>query len=118
MPQTSFGNARDVFQILDAGPDGAFVLVQVLDGSTLFFDKNKETLIADGAGALAPNNRNGFQLKATQGIFFTWWTGIMWGRSDTVQGLINAAVVFKKKKCGCDGGGKGDDPQPGFDEGL
>lgn len=116
MPQQGFGTTTDVRQILDAGPDGAWCLLQVLDASVLFFDKTKETLLADGMGAATPNSRQGFQLKAAQGIFFTWWTGIMWGRTDTVQGLINAAVVYKPKKCGCGGAKSDETPQPGFDE--
>jgi hypothetical protein len=124
MPQKSFGSNNDVSIILDAGPDGAFVALQVLDNSTLFFDKTKESLLTAGAGAAAPNLTQGFQLLKANGVFTTWWTGKMWGRSDTVQGLINAAVIFqaRKGKCGCGSGkcGGGDDPanpQPGFDEG-
>jgi hypothetical protein len=117
MPQLSFGSNQQAVKILDAGPEGAFVVLQVLDASVLFFDKTKETLVSDGAGLAAPNTRNGFQLKSANGLFVTWWEGEMWGRSDTAQGLICAAVVFQKKKCGC-GGEKSADSQPGFDEGV
>lgn len=84
-------------KILDAGPTGAFVGIQVLDGSTLFLDVQRDILEIGGLGLAAPNNQMGFQLKAAAGLVLTWWKGEMWGRSDTAGGLINAAILFKLK---------------------
>jgi hypothetical protein len=121
MPQFNFPTLAKPLKILDAGK-GAFISLQVLDASTLFFGQSLEEVQADGIG-IATNNRAGFQLKA-QAIpvpFVTWWEGELWGRSDTVSGLIMAAVVcrLRKKSCGggCSGGCSGDAPLPGFDEG-
>src|SRR5947209_7934149 len=105
MPQFSFGSNQKPLKILDAGPDGAFIALQVLDASTLFFDTSLETMNIGGQGAAAPNATEGFQLKSAQGIFISWWKGELWGRSDTNQGLIQAQILFKVKKKSCDCGG-------------
>lgn len=121
MAQHRFQTTTDAVLILDAGPDGGFVNLEVLDASTLFFDGSKDTLLSAGSG-IATNTVQGFQLKSTNGIFGTWWTGQMFGRSDTVGGTIYAAVVYKKRKCGCSGGARGGAinnsgaPQPQFQE--
>lgn len=120
--QTRFATNTDVTQILDAGPEGAFIALQVLDASTLFFGGSKETLLNQGLGLAAPNLTQGFQLKSATGIFTTWWTGVMYGRSDTAGGLIEGAVIYKRPKCGCGGGGPQRDLnfsysiEPGFAE--
>jgi len=108
MPQEVFGQDAGVNtpkKILDAGPHGAFVGVQVLDASTLFFDFNREAMMRSGNGAALPNSNQGFQIKAAQGFVTFWMKGELWGLSDTANGLINAQILFKLKgKCGCDGG--------------
>jgi hypothetical protein len=62
---------------------------------------------------LLSENQEGFQLRAGNGIFTTWWKGEMWGRSDTNNGVIQAQVLFQVSKkgggdcggdCGCGGG--------------
>jgi len=82
-------------KILDAGARGAFVGIQVLDASTLFFDVQRDILEIGGLGTVAPNNVMGFQIKTAQGIVFMWWKGEMWARSDTAGAIINAAILFK-----------------------
>lgn len=113
MPQMNFPTLAKPLKILDAG-DGGFVALQVLDASTLFFGQSLEELQADGIATAGAAVRSGFQLKA-QAIpvpFVTWWKGEMWGRSDTVNGLIQAAIVYRKKNAG------GDVSAPGFDEDI
>jgi hypothetical protein len=110
MPQFKFSqqNSKNLTQKILSVPRGAFIALQVLDASTLFFDKSKEILDRDGMGAAAPNNVEGFQIKSTNNIFTTWWKGDLWGKSDTDGGLINASVLFelagKGGGCGCGDG--------------
>jgi hypothetical protein len=103
-------------KILDAGPTGAFVGLQVLDASTLFFDVQRDILEIGGLGAAAPNNIMGFQIKAAAGFVTMWWKGEMWGRSDTNGGLINAAILFKLKARNAHGGAMDDPPPVAMDE--
>ncbi len=103
-------------KILDAGPTGAFVGIQVLDASTLFFDVQRDILEIGGLGLAAPNNIMGFQIKAAQGLVVMWWKGEMWGRSDTNGGLINAAILFKLKGRNIHGGIIDDQPPVLTDE--
>lgn len=121
MPQVKFdadNGVKTPKKILDVGPRGGFILLQVLDASTLFFDVQRDILEIDGLGAAPPNNTMGFQLKTAQGIFLTWWKGEVWGRSDTNGGLIQAQIVFKVKgKCGC-GGQDVDDMPPALTDEL
>lgn len=119
MPQFAFGSTKKALKILDAGADGAFIALQVLDASTLFFDRTLDTLNTDGLGLAAPNSTQGFQIKTAQGIVQLWWKGELWARSDTNNGLVQADIIFQlgKKKggggcgggCGCGGG----EPAPG-----
>lgn len=95
-------------KILDAGPLGALVAVQVLDASTLYLDVQRDILMLAGLGA-APNNVMGFQLKAADRVFQFWFKGELWGRSDTQGAIINAEILFKLK--GTSGPGR-DDIQP------
>lgn len=119
MPQLQFGSATNPQKILDAGPDGAWIILQVLDTSTLFFDKSREILQGDGYGAATPDSKQGFQLKQSAVFqFYTLpWKGELWGMSDTKGAIIawQIAAPLHKGSCGC-GGKAQDKPQPGFDE--
>lgn len=97
MPQFKFSkqNGVNVSQKILSIPRGGFIGLQVLDASTLFFDKAKDILDRDGQGAAAPNTTEGFQIKTAQGLQVMWWKGDLWGKSDTDGGLINAAVLFE-----------------------
>ena len=103
-------------KILDAGASGAFIAIQVLDASTLWFDVQRDILEISGLGAAAPNNQMGFQIKATAIPVLMWWKGELWGRSDTNGGLINAAILFKLRGRNSDGGAVDDRPPVLTDE--
>jgi hypothetical protein len=99
MPQEKFDQDNGLNtpkKILDAGPNGAYVAIQVLDASTLYIDNMRDHLAIGGLGA-ALNLVQGFQIKAAAGIVFMWWKGEMWGRSDTNGGIINQQIIFKLK---------------------
>jgi hypothetical protein len=83
-------------KILDAGPRGGFVAIQVLDASTLYFDVQRDVLELSGAAFSGFNAAShGFQVKTANGLILMWWKGEMWGRSDTPGAIINAAILFK-----------------------
>lgn len=105
-------------KVLDAG-DGAYIGLQVLDASTMFFGKSREIMTTQGIAPAAPNSIQGFQLKTAQGVVQFWWTGELWALTDTEGSIINAEVLLQLPQsaggggCGCGGscgGGKKNPP--------
>lgn len=113
MPQFRFSqqNGKNLSQKILSLPKGGLIALQVLDASTLFFDKAKDILDRDGMGIAAPNTVEGFQIKTANGIVSMWWKGDLWGKSDTDGGLINAAVAYEL-------GGAGIPAEPALGEDL